>query len=89
MPANPDNKLIITVATTGAWPTKKETPHVPLQPEEIAAEIYACLKAGAAMAHIHVRDDKDQASMDFGKFRETVERIRATDTDIALNLTTS
>jgi len=89
MTTNPKNKLIITVATTGAWPTKNETPYVPLQPKEIAEEIYACWEAGAAMAHIHVRDDEDKASMNFDKFRETVERVRASDCDIAINLTTS
>lgn len=89
MSTNPENKLIITVATTGAWPTKKATPYVPLQPKEIAEEVYACWKAGAATAHIHVRNDEDKASMDFNKFKETVEYIRATDSDINLNLTTS
>ncbi|WP_419658813.1 Kce: 3-keto-5-aminohexanoate cleavage enzyme [Desulfosarcina variabilis str. Montpellier] len=89
MTTNPKNKLIITVATTGAWPTKNETPYVPLQPKEIAEEIYDCWEAGAAMAHIHVRDDEDKASMNFDKFRETVERVRASDCDIAINLTTS
>lgn len=89
MKNNVKNKLIITVATTGAWPTKDVTPYVPLQPKEIAEEIYACWKAGAAMAHIHVRDDDDKASMHFENFQETVERVRATDSDIILNLTTS
>ena len=44
------NKRIITVATTGAWPTKENTPNVPLEPEEIAEEIYNCWKEGAAVA---------------------------------------
>jgi uncharacterized protein (DUF849 family) len=81
-------KLILTVAPTGAWPTKKETPYVPLQPEEIADEIYNCYKAGASVAHIHVRDDKDQASMDFDKFEKTVRLVRER-CDIVINLTTS
>jgi 3-keto-5-aminohexanoate cleavage enzyme len=85
-----DNKVILTVATTGAWPKKENTPYVPLQPEEIAEEIYACWKAGASVAHIHVRDDQDNASMDFGKFKQTVELVRAKqECDIVLNLTTS
>lgn len=84
-----ENKVVLTVACTGAWPTKKDTPHVPLQPAEIAEEVYACWKAGASVAHIHVRGDDDKASMSFGKFEDVVRRIRATDCDIVLNLTTS
>ncbi len=87
--ANLDNKVILTVAPTGAWPTKNETPYVPLQPKEIADEIYACWKAGASVAHIHVRDDEDKSSMNFDKFVETVNLIRSTDCDIVINLTTS
>lgn len=86
---NLDNKVILTVATTGAWPSKKDTPHIPLQPKEIAEDVYACWQAGASIAHIHVRDDDDKSSMDFDKFTEAVELIRATDCDIVLNLTTS
>ena len=84
-----DNKVMLTVAPTGAWPSKKDTPYIPLQPKEIADDVYACWQAGASIAHLHVRDDDDQSSMDFDKFTETVEHIRATDCDIALNLTTS
>lgn len=85
---NPEDKVILTVATTGAWPTKKETPYVPLQPEEIAEEIYQCYKAGASIAHIHVRDDEDKASMSFEKFEKTVKLVREK-CDIVINLTTS
>ena len=83
------NKVVLTVACTGAWPTRNETPYVPLQPKEIADEVYACWKAGASVAHIHVRGDDDKASMSYGKFEDVVKRIRATDCDIVLNLTTS
>ncbi|HEY8528656.1 MAG TPA: 3-keto-5-aminohexanoate cleavage protein [Paenibacillaceae bacterium] len=83
-----DDKVILTVAPTGAWPTKKDTPYVPLTPEEIADEVYACWKAGAAVAHIHVRDDEGRPSMSFEKFEKTVKLIRER-CDIVLNLTTS
>ena len=43
-------KTIITVATTGAWPKKENNPNVPMTPAEIAEDVYACWKAGAAMA---------------------------------------
>jgi uncharacterized protein (DUF849 family) len=84
------NKRIITVATTGAWPTKENTPHVPIEPSEIAEEVYNCWKEGAAVAHIHCRNDEGQAAMIFEKFEETIGLIRAKkDCDIILNITTS
>ncbi len=82
------SKLIVTVATTGAWPTKDDTPYVPIDPPEIAEEVYKCWKAGAAIAHIHVRDDEGIPSMNFEKFEETVKLIRER-CDIVINLTTS
>ena len=84
-----DNKVVLTVATTGAWPSKDDNPGVPLQPREIADDIYACWKAGASVAHIHVRDDEDKASMSYEKFKETIDYVRATDCNIVLNTTTS
>jgi 3-keto-5-aminohexanoate cleavage enzyme len=84
------NKRIITVATTGAWPKKENNPNVPMTPEEIAADVYDCWKAGAAMAHIHMRDDKGNGTMDKEKFKKTYELIRAhKDCDIIVNMTTS
>ena len=64
------NKRIITVAPTGAWPTKENNPNVPLTPKEIAEDVYECWQAGAAIAHIHIRDNEGKASMEFEKFRE-------------------
>ena len=57
------NKTIITVATTGAWPTKANNPNVPMTPEEISEDVYACWKAGAAMAHLHMRDDAGNGTL--------------------------
>lgn len=83
-------KCIITVAPTGAWPKKTDTPYVPTSPEEIAEEVYACWKAGAAIAHIHVRGDKESPTMKYENFKAAVDLIRAKkDCDIVLNLTTS
>lgn len=82
------DKTIITVATTGAFPTKENNPAVPLTPREIAEDVYACWQAGAAVAHLHMRDDAGKGTMNKDKFRETVELIRSK-CDIVLNLTTS
>ena len=82
------NKVILTVACTGAWPQKTDSPYVPVTPEEEADEVYRCWQAGASIAHVHVRDDEGKASMDYGKFEKTVKLIRER-CDIVLNLTTS
>lgn len=86
---NDPNKVIVTVALTGAIPSKKDNPNLPTQPKEIAEAAIECYKAGAAVAHIHVRDDEDVSSMDFEKFSETVNLIREANCPIILNLTTS
>ena len=83
------NKRIITVATTGAWPKKENNPNVPLQPDEIAEEIYQCWKIGAAVAHVHVRDEAGNDSMKVETFRKVIDTLRGEhpDCDIVLNLT--
>ena len=84
------NKRIITVATTGAWPKKKDNPNVPMTPEEIAEDVYTCWRAGAAICHLHMRDDEGNGTMDVERFRRTMELIRAhKDCDIIINMTTS
>lgn len=83
-----ENRVILTVACTGAWPQKSDTPYIPLTPQDQADEIVRCCEAGASIAHIHVRDEKSQASMDFDQFAETVRLVRAR-CDIVINLTTS
>lgn len=83
-------KTIITVATTGAWPKKQDNPNIPMTPAEIAADVYACWQAGAAICHLHMRDADGNGTMDTEKFRETVALIRAhKDCDIVINMTTS
>ncbi len=84
-------KTIITAAVTGAWPKKENNPNVPMTPSEIADDVYACWKAGAAVCHLHMRDDEGNGTMDAAKFAETVGLIkeRYPDCDAILNLTTS
>lgn len=82
-------KVIITAAITGSSPTKEMNPAVPYSPEEIAQSALACGRAGAAIAHIHVRDPltgKPDSRLEL--FREVLERIRA-ESDMIVNLTTS
>lgn len=91
MMTNLKNKVIITAAVTGAWPKKENNPNVPLTPQEIATDIYDCWQAGAAIAHIHMRDENGDGTMDVNKFRETVTLLKEQhpDCDIIINMTTS
>jgi uncharacterized protein (DUF849 family) len=62
---------------------------VPVTPAQIAASAIDAAKAGAAIVHIHVRDPQTtKPSMDGALYREVVERIRASGTDVLINLTT-
>ena len=87
--SNLKNKRIITVATTGAWPTKEQNPNVPLQPHEIGEEIYQCWKIGASVAHVHVRDEEGKDSMKVEYFKAVVDYVHENhpECDIIFNFT--
>ncbi|MFD9906960.1 3-keto-5-aminohexanoate cleavage protein [Streptomyces sp. NPDC059063] len=86
MPVN--ENVIITCALTGAGDTVRKSPHVPVTPEQIAKDAVAAAEAGAAAVHIHVRDPETGApSRDPRLYREVVERVRETGTDVVINLT--
>lgn len=81
-------EVVVTSAVTGAGDTRARNPHVPVTPREIADAAIESAKAGAAIAHIHVRDpETGLGSRDPELFRETVELIREADTDVVINLT--
>lgn len=83
------SKVIITAAVCGSNPTREMNPAVPYTPAEIADEVVACCDAGAAIAHVHVREPETGApSHRLELFREVVDRVRSR-CDIVLNLTTS
>ena len=82
-------KVMIACAVTGSADTPSRNPAVPVTPEQIAKSAIDAAKAGAAIVHIHVRDPKTtKPSMDGALYREVVERIRASGTDVLINLTT-
>ncbi len=82
-------KTIITAAVTGSRPTKEMNPAVPYTPEEIAQSAVECYRAGAAIAHIHVRDpETGKPAFEIELFEEVVDRIRH-ECDMIINLTTS
>src|SRR6202047_4988745 len=82
-------KVMISCAVTGSADTPGRNPAVPVTPQQIAASAIVATKAGAAIVHIHVPNPQTtKPSMDPALYRETVERIRASGTDVLINLTT-
>jgi uncharacterized protein (DUF849 family) len=85
----PRDKIFITCAVTGNLTTPEQTPHLPITPEEIADACLGAAEAGAAIVHIHVREPgSGKPSMELGYYRDVVERIRARNTQLILNITT-
>jgi 3-keto-5-aminohexanoate cleavage enzyme len=87
------SKLIITCALCGVGTTKEQNPNTPITPDEIAADGLECVKAGASILHIHVRDANGVNVMDKDIFVEVVGKIRekvaAAGLDVVINVTTS
>src|SRR5438270_4380526 len=82
-------KVMISCAVTGSADSPGKNPAVPVTPAQIAASCIDAAKAGAAIVHIHVRDPKTtKPSMDGAHYREVVERIRGSGTNVLINLTT-
>lgn len=80
-------KLIITVAINGSLATKEHNPNVPVTPEEVVADTVGCWEAGAAVVHIHARDEEQRPSHDYDFFAECVRGIRE-QCDIIIQLST-
>ncbi len=82
-------KVIITAAITGSRISRKQTPYIPITPDEIVQSAIEAWEAGAAMVHLHMRDPKTHiGTPDVSLFRPVVETLR-NETDLILNLTTS
>ena len=79
--------VFITCAVTGGGLTTHKSDKVPITPEQIADACIEAAQQGAAIAHIHVREDDGSASRSLEKYAEVVERVRASDTDVVINLT--
>ena len=82
-------KTLVTCAVTGNLTKPEQTPHLPITPQHIAEECLAAAREGAAAVHIHVRDPSTgRPSMDVGLYRQVMERIRAENPEVIINLTT-
>jgi uncharacterized protein (DUF849 family) len=81
-------EVFVTCAVTGVGDTAVRSDRVPVTPDQIASAAIEAAQAGAAVAHIHVRDPvTGKGSRDPRLYREVVERIRASDADVVINLT--
>jgi len=81
-------RVILTCAVTGSAALSKNSRYVPITPEQIANEAIGAARAGAASVHIHVRDPETGApSSKLELYDEVMQRIRASDTDVIINLT--
>jgi uncharacterized protein (DUF849 family) len=81
-------EVVVTCAVTGAGDTTGKSQHVPVTPKEIAREAIEAAKAGASVAHLHVRDPvTGKGSRNPALFREVVDHVRDSGTDIVINLT--
>ncbi len=88
MPLEMNRDVFITAAITGSGSTQDRSPHVPRSPKQIADSAIAAAKAGAAVVHCHVRDPETGVpSRRLDLYREVTDLIRASDTDLVLNLT--
>ncbi len=68
--------LIITAAITGAETTKAQNPNLPVTPKEQAADAAECVRKGASVIHLHVRDKAENASQSLDDFRASIGAIR-------------
>ncbi|MFL6131983.1 MAG: 3-keto-5-aminohexanoate cleavage protein [Nocardioidaceae bacterium] len=83
----PTDKLLITVAPTGAETSKEDCPQLPTTLEELVETARLCQSAGAAMIHVHIRDGDHRPTLDLGRLTDTVDALHA-ETDLVVQLST-
>jgi len=86
-PPETEAELVLTAAIVGAELTRAQTPHLPITPQEIGDEAARCREAGAAVIHLHVRNDDGSNTQSADRFAAAIERIRAK-TDCVIQVTT-
>jgi uncharacterized protein (DUF849 family) len=83
----PADDLLITVAPTGAETSKQDCPQLPTTLEELVETARRCEAAGAAMIHVHIRDDDHRPTLDVKRLTETVDALHEA-TDLVVQLST-
>jgi len=81
--------LIVTVALTGAVPTKERYKRLPVTPQQIATDALACEEAGASIVHIHMRDENGKPTQDRELFARTIQLIRHSSPELIICATTT
>ena len=82
-----NTSTLITVAPTGAEVDKSKAPALPVTLEELVSTAVECEAAGAAVIHIHIRDDDAAPTLDLGRLRATVDAVRS-ETNLIVQLST-
>lgn len=86
--AFPRDGLILSAATTGSWTTKEQNPAVPITEAEIARAAADCANAGAAIVHIHVRDEAGLVTCDPARYARVRSLVEAAGCDVIINMST-
>jgi 3-keto-5-aminohexanoate cleavage enzyme len=82
------NPVILTCAITGAETTREKQPNLPITPKEQAIAAEECVKAGASIIHLHVREDDGKPSQRPERFKEAIDAIRARVPDVIIQIST-
>jgi 3-keto-5-aminohexanoate cleavage enzyme len=82
------DQVIISAALTGSWPTKDQNPALPVTEEEIAQSALDSWRAGAAIVHLHVRDDAGKVTCDPNRYAKVRDLITAAGSDVIVNMST-
>lgn len=88
-PLEPYPKLIINAALTGVIPSKADNPHIPISQQEVIEDAVKCCDAGAAIVHVHARDEQGEPTYEPGLFAEIIGGIRQRRSDLIVCATTS
>ena len=84
------SRVVISCAMTGTSTPRAKNGNLPVTPEEIARDAIAAWRAGAAVVHLHMRDENENGVMDWTRFERTIRLIRADhECDVIINCTSS
>jgi uncharacterized protein (DUF849 family) len=83
------DELVINLCPTGMVPTRADTPHVPLTPQEVAADVRRCADAGVSIVHVHPRDAEGRPSQDPAVAAAFIRAVREAAPEIVVCITTS